>query len=159
MLRAALAFMRNLNLVYSLPMNLTWVAEGCVRQGDFDEAGRTLTEALSLFDRGSERWFEPECWRVKAHLQIANGEGAGAAVVSLRKSIDVAKASGSRSFALRSTLALARILASQPQLCAEPAGELLQHALSAFRQDADRADQREARALLATFSATGRTTA
>lgn len=155
MLGAALAFMRKLNLVYSMPMNLTWVAEGCVLAHNFDEAGRTLAEALSLFDRGSERWFEPECWRVKARLEMESGQGVAAAVASLRKSIDVAEASGSRSFALRSTLDLARVLASHGHPYPEPAAEMLQRALAPFLSGAGRADQAEARALLAELSGGG----
>ena len=115
-----------------------------------------LAEALSHFDRGAERWFEPECWRVKAHLQVESGEDTTEAIASLRKSVDLAQASGSRSFALRSTLDLARLAAAQPGLLPEPVTDVLARALDPFRPDADRADQKEARALLVELSATGR---
>ncbi len=156
MLGAALAFMRKLNLVYSMPMHLTWVAEGCVRARSFDEAGRMLAEALSHFDRGAERWFEPECWRVRAHLQIESGEDTTAAIASLRKSIDLAQATRSCSFALRSTLDLARLAAAQPGLLPEPATDALACALEPFHAETDRADQKEARALLLNLSGDGR---
>ena len=125
-----------------------------MRVGDLDEAERAITEALAVVERGGERWFESECWRVKARLEIAQGRGAAAAIVPLSRSIEVCRSHGSRSFELRTAIDLARLIAADGQdLWPESARDLLLRVLAPFADEPEMADQREARALLATLDA------
>jgi class 3 adenylate cyclase/ABC-type transport system involved in cytochrome c biogenesis ATPase subunit len=149
MIRGCLEFMRKLNLVYGMPIYLTWLGEACARTGDSEGAERNVDEALAIADRGGERWFEPESWRFKASLAIAGGHGAPAAVLALRRSLELAAARGERSFELRSALDLARLLvADREAQWDEPAAQLLARALTPFANEPETPDQSEARALL-----------
>ncbi len=154
LLQGGLTFMHRLNLVYWMPTYLTWVSEACMRVGDLVEAERAITEALAVVERGGERWFESECWRVRARLEIQQGHGAAAAIVHLRRSIEVCRAHGSRSFELRTAIDLARLIAADGQdLWPESARDLLLRVLAPFADEPEMADQKEARALLATLDA------
>ena len=154
LLQGGLTFMHRLNLVYWMPTYLTWVSEACMRVGDLAEAERAITEALAVVERGGERWFESECWRVKARLEIAQGHDAAAAIVPLRRSIEVCRAHGSRSFELRTAIDLARLVVAGGQdLWPETPRDLLLRVLAPFADEPEMADQKEARALLATFDA------
>jgi predicted ATPase len=149
MIRDSFQFMRKLNLVYGMPVYLTWLGEACARAGDLQAAERHVDEALAVAESGGERWFEPESLRLKAGLLIEGGHGPAAAAAVLRRSIEFAAERGECSFELRSTVDLARLLvAGNEALWDEPAEKALERVLAPFANEPPGPDQAQARALL-----------
>ena len=148
MILGSLQFMRQLNLVYGMPVYLTWLGEACMRTGNLDSAERHIGEALAVAQSGGERWFESEGLRLKA--QVLNKRGRIAdSVAALRQSIEFAAERQERSFVLRSTLDLVRLLAGGNEaLWHEPPARTLAHAYAPFTGEVAEADQAEARALM-----------
>jgi len=146
-----LSFMNKMNLVYWMPTYRTWVAEAQLAVGDLAGAERSLSEALAVVERGDERWFESECWRVQSRIEIARGLGTDQVLRTLERSLAAATANGSRSFELRTALDLHRLLqAPNEGAWHQSSRELLQRCLAAFGTGPQLADQREAAVILAT---------
>jgi class 3 adenylate cyclase len=149
-LGGGLKFMHQLNLVYWMPTYLTWVSEASAIVGDLDEAERSLGEAVAVSERGGERWFVSECWRIRARLEIERGRGVEAALPHLQRSLDEARLNGSSSFELRSAIDQFRLVDPlRPEPWHTSAAEALECALAPFAAEPEMADQREARDLLA----------
>lgn len=148
MIRDGLEFVRKLNLAYGMPSFLMWLAQACARTGDLDGALRHANEALAVAETGGEQWFNPETLRFKASLLIAVGADPAEAVSLLRRSIEFAAERNERSFELRSTLDLARLLVKAPSLWPDPVAPMLERALAPFASEPVEPDHAEARALL-----------
>jgi hypothetical protein len=148
-LLGGLQFMSRMNLVYWMPTYRTWVAEGQLAVGDLPAAEQSLADALNVVERGDERWFESECWRVRARLDIAQGLGATTALATLERSMTAARANESRSFELRTMLDAYRLLeGGHTDAWGASRRELLERCLAPFKNGPQMADQKEAGALL-----------
>ncbi|MFO1302322.1 MAG: AAA family ATPase [Burkholderiales bacterium] len=148
-LLGGLQFMGKMNLVYWMPTYRTWVAEAQLASGDLDAAERSLADALDVVERGDERWFESECFRVRARLQIAQGHDRSVALATLAQAMKTASANESRSFELRTALDAYRLLeGDHAHAWGEPRRDMLQRYLAPFRDGPQMADQKEAAALL-----------
>src|SRR6516225_2886135 len=89
-------------------------ATHCIRRlcATPDLAHRTFEEALRIASETGERWTEPEIDRLFGDLLTRRGPSA-AAIASYERAIAVARGQGSRSFELRATTSLARVLSDQ----------------------------------------------
>jgi len=88
---------------------LTYLAMAQLRGGDTAAALNTVDKSLRLCDSLLARFHEPELLRLRGECLWRNGDLAGAED-TLRASIAIAEKDGSRSYALRSAIALARLL-------------------------------------------------
>src|SRR6516165_5325939 len=84
----------------------------CAADDTPDLAHRTFEEALRIASETGERWAEPEIHRLFGDLLTRLGPSA-AAIASYERAIAVARGQGSRSFELRATTSLARVLSDQ----------------------------------------------
>jgi adenylate cyclase len=125
---------------------LLLLAERLSRAGRFDEGFLVLTEAAELLSNG-ERFHEAELCRVTAELLLqqsrANEEAAKA---KLREAIKVSNQQGAKSWELRATTSLARLLAKQGRR--DEARAMLAEIYSWFTEGFDTADLKDANALL-----------
>ena len=94
------------------PICLAFLAEAYAADDKPDLAHRTLEEALRTANETGERWAEPEIHRLFGDLLIRRGPRA-AAVADYEQAIAVARGQGSRSFELRATASLARVLSGE----------------------------------------------
>jgi class 3 adenylate cyclase/predicted ATPase len=94
------------------PICLAFLAEAYAADDKPDLAHRTFEEALRIASETGERWAEPEIHRLFGDLLTRRGPSA-AAIASYEQAIAVARAQGSRSFELRATTSLARVLFDQ----------------------------------------------
>ena len=122
-------------------------ATHCIRRlcATPDLAHRTFEEALRIASETGERWAEPEIHRLFGDFLTRRGLSA-AAIANYEKAIAVARAQGSRSFELRATTSLARIL-SDHGMHAEAHNRLL-NIYRFFNAGCDAADWADAKALL-----------
>ena len=147
---------------------LVALAEAHGAAGDAEAGLRLTEEALALSRRNSNRYFEPEAWRVRGEIlwQVAHERrpapsqpalrtpvGPGSAVACLRRAHELAVRRGARAFELRAATALAR--AWQVDGRARAARRLLAPLVRRFREGADTLDVQTARAVLDGVSASG----
>src|SRR5262245_55748240 len=94
------------------PICLAFLADAYAANEKPDVAHRTFEEALRIASETGERWAESEIHRLFGDLLIRRGPSA-AAIASYEQAIAVARGQGSRSFELRATTSLARVLFDQ----------------------------------------------
>jgi predicted ATPase len=94
------------------PICLAFLADAYAADDTPDLSHRTFKEALRIASETGERWAEPEIHRLFGDLLTRRGPSA-AAIASYERAIAVARGQGSRSFELRATTSLARVLSDQ----------------------------------------------
>jgi predicted ATPase len=116
------------------------------------ETGRTeaglelVVEALDAVKKGV-RWYEAELHRIKGELLLArNSTDAASAEESFRTAIGVARRQSAKSWELRATTSLARLLAKQAHR--DEARAMLAEIYGWFTEGFDTADLKDAKTLL-----------
>jgi predicted ATPase len=94
------------------PICLAFLAEAYAADDKPDLAHGTFEEALRIASETGERWAEPEIHRLFGDL-LTRRRLSATAIASYEQAIAVARAQGSRSFELRATTSLARVLFDQ----------------------------------------------
>jgi predicted ATPase len=124
------------------PICLAFLAEAYAADDKPDLAHRTFEEALRTASETGERWAEPEIHRLFGDHLTRHGEAIG----DYERAIAIAREQGSRSFELRATTSLARILSDQGRQA--EAHERLLNIYRFFDAGRDTADLADAKALL-----------
>jgi predicted ATPase/class 3 adenylate cyclase len=115
--------------------------------GHYDEAFSTIDEALAVVEQTGEHAFEAEIHRVKGEIQLAKGTSNPMhAERSLRRAIEIARRQKARSWELRATTSLARLLRNTDRR--EEARAMLSDIYNWFTEGFDTADLKDAKALL-----------
>ncbi|OKO89138.1 hypothetical protein AC629_07295 [Bradyrhizobium sp. NAS80.1] len=127
------------------PIFLAFLAEAYAADDKPDLAHRTFEEALRTTNETGERWAEPEIHRLFGDFLTRRGSG-DAAIASYEQAITVARGQGSRSFELRATTSLARVLSDQDRHT--EAHDRLLNIYRSFDAGCDAADLADAKALL-----------
>jgi predicted ATPase len=100
--------------------------------------------ALAVIEETGERFFEAEVHRTKGELALTKGVSNSAqAVQSFRTAIDTARRQSAKSWELRATTSLARLLVEQGKR--DEARTLLAEIYSWFTEGFDTADLKDAR--------------
>ncbi len=121
------------------------------RQRRFDEALRTIDEAFPLIERGGQRMYEAEVHRLKGELLLMqDASNAAQAEQSFRTAIDISRRQKAKSWELRATTSLARLLDKQGHR--DKARAMLAEIYNWFTEGFDTADLKDAKALLAELS-------
>src|SRR5262249_9275191 len=94
------------------PICLAFLAEAYAADDKPDLAHRTFEKASRIASEPGGRWAEPKTHRLFGALLPRRGPSA-AAMASYEQAIAVARGQGSRSFELRATTSLARVLSDQ----------------------------------------------
>ena len=127
------------------------LAEALALQGDLEAGLQLIDESLEQIERPGweERVHLAEVLRLKGWMltRLGRGEEAG---VQLRASIDLARKQQAKSWELRSSTTLARLLADRGQR--EAAHELLEPIYSWFTEGFDTKDLKDAKTLLEELS-------
>lgn len=120
-----------------------YLAEAHWRLGDRRHAWSALREAFQRVDR-NERFFEAELYRLKGSFQFEHDE-LNSARENFEKSLATARSQQARSFELRTTVNLAKLLLHQRQTT--DARSLLDVCLSQFTEDPETPDWQAAQQL------------
>ena len=115
-----------------------------VKTGDIDAGMHLLAEALARVESTDERYCEAELHRLKGEL-LGTRDRDAQAEQSFRTAIRVAQGQGAKSFQLRATTSLARLLAKQGRR--DEARTMLADIYGWFTEGFDTADLKEAKAL------------
>jgi predicted ATPase len=133
------------------PYFLALLAEAHGTMGQ-PEAGLTaLAEALTLVDTTSERWYEPELYRLKGELLLQqNADNQTEAESAFHQALAIAQSQSAKSWELRASTSLARLWQQQGKH--QEAHDLLTPVYGWFTEGFDTADLQEAQALLAALA-------
>lgn len=134
-----------------MTMFKTFFADALARVGQHSKALAIIDSALQMVTRNNERWWQAELERLEGESRLALRPTAdNKAEQCFRRAIDTARAQHARSWELRATMSLARLLASRGE--AAKAREALSPIHAAFTEGLDTADLKEATLLLAELS-------
>jgi predicted ATPase len=129
------------------PQNLSLLAEAYMKAGRLDDGLSALTEALAAADEHDNRIYEAEANRLKGELLLkVNASNAEEAEKCFRKAIEIARKQAARSWELRATMSLARLLSGQGKT--DEARAMLAEIYGWFTEGFDTADLKDAKALL-----------
>ena len=123
------------------------LARACARTGDTEAALEAIGEALRQARATGELVWEPELLRLEGEMRLAlRPADAAGARDCFHRAIQIARTEGARSWELRATLSLARVLAADGQ---RPEGyRVLGGVYDWFTEGFDTPDLTDARALL-----------
>jgi len=133
--------------------NLAHIATVLSWKGQFDEGLRTLDEeAFPLIELSNERCHEAEVHRLKGELLLAQGaSNAVQAEQSFRTAIEISRRQKAKSWELRASMSLARLLDKQGKR--DEARAMLADIYNWFTEGLDTAYLKDAKALLEDLSA------
>jgi predicted ATPase len=124
---------------------LRGLAEAHGAAGQFEKGLALMEEALDVVERTGERMDEAELCRVKGELFGLSGKLCEAEAC-FRQAIEVARRQEAKSWELRATLSLSRLLQKEGK--SEQARQLLSEVYNWFTEGFDTPDLKEAKALL-----------
>jgi len=134
------------------PGYLCMLAEACGEVGRFGRGFDALTEALTLADKYENRYCEPETYRLKGELLLKqSGSNIEEVKTCFRRAIEIARKQSAKSWELRATMSLARLLTTQGRR--DEARKMLAEIYNWFTEGFETADLKDAKALLDQLSA------
>ena len=123
-----------------------FIATALGRLRRFDEALRIVDESFPFIERTGQQYYEAELHRLKGELLLAQDSSNGQAEQSFRAAIEIARKQHAKSWELRATTSLARLLAKQGKR--DKARPMLAEIYNWFTEGFDTADLKDAKALL-----------
>jgi class 3 adenylate cyclase/predicted ATPase len=138
------------------PTHLILLAETHARMGRIAEGLKAVEEALIAVEKTGERWNEAEVHRLKGMLELRQKDSRirieieSPAEEHFRKAIGVARKQGAKSWELRATVSLARLLRDTNRR--DEARAMLADIYNWFTEGFDTADLKDSKALLEELS-------
>jgi len=130
-------------------MMLSQLSEALGLAGQAKKGQEVLTEALAFVERTGECFYEAEIYRIRGELCLEEDNEVEAAT-NFRKSIQVAHHQGAKSWELRATLSMSRLLMKQGLL--DEGHEILSLIYDWFTEGFDTPDLKDAKVLLEELS-------
>ena len=132
----------------SWPLGLLAWAHGKI--GQMEKAFGVLAEAFEVVEQNGERFYEAELFRLKGELLLKRPTPDDEAEACFRQAIAVARRQSARTWEIRATTSLARLLSKQGK---ETEGRvMLAEIYGWFTEGFETADLKEAKALLEELS-------
>ncbi len=129
------------------PHWLSLLAEACVESGRLNDGLSVLAEAQAFANENEWRRYDAEIYRLKGELLLKqDGSYAAEAQSCFQRAIEIARNQSAKSWELRATTSLARLLAKQGRR--DEARAMLADIYGWFTEGFDTADLIDAKALL-----------
>jgi predicted ATPase len=126
---------------------LTFIATAQGRAGQFEEGLRTLDESFPFVERTGQHYYEAELHRLKGDLLLGQDpSNTCAAEKSFHTAIEISRAQRAKSWELRATTSLARLLTKSNRH--DEASALLPEIYHWFTEGFETADLKDAKAIL-----------
>ena len=95
-----------------MPAYFSYLARAHADLGHFDDASRSIGEAMSVVQTTRETWYEAEIYRIAGEVALRRAEpDATKAEACFERALAVARAQQAKSWELRAAMSLARLLA------------------------------------------------
>ena len=129
------------------PFFFSHLARAYVALGNFEDAQRSIGEAITTIERTREAWCEAEVYRTAGEIMLLAPErDAANAEAYFNRALTVARAREAKSWELRAAMSMARLWRDQDK--SRQARELLAPVYGWFTEGFDTADLKDAKALL-----------
>ena len=130
-----------------VPFYLSYQARAYAQLGNFDDAWRCISEAITAVEMTKERWYEAEVNRTAGEVALRSpAPNQAKAETYFQRAQSVSRAQQAKSFELRAAMSLARLWRDQGKV--QQARELLAPVYGWFTEGFDTLDLKEAKALL-----------
>jgi predicted ATPase len=97
-----------------MPLSLTYLTKAYAKLGQFDDAWRSIEEALSFVETIKEKWSEAEVYRVAGEIALISPDRAAAkGEAYFQRALAVARFQQAKSWELRAAMSLARLWRDQ----------------------------------------------
>jgi len=155
-LHQALELYRATGVRFTLTDLLGSLAEAYGMAGEIEKGLEFMSQALAEVERGGERYYEAELYRLKGELLIRKAERDGLtalekeAEICFEQSLAVARRQMAKSFELRTAISLGRLFKKQGK--GGEAKKLLESIYGWFTEGFDRPDLKEAKSLIEELS-------
>jgi predicted ATPase len=131
---------------------LSYLAKAYADLGQFDDAWRSIGEAIDTTETSKETWFEPEVNRIAGEIALQSPERDPAkAKAYFERALAIARQQQAKSWELRAAMSMARLWRDQGKV--QQARELLAPVYGWFTVGFDTRDLKEAKALLEELAA------
>ena len=151
-MRLHLSELRAAGFEVAAAYHLALIATALGKAEQFDEAIRTIDESFPIIERTGARNCQAEVHRLKGELLLAHrASNAAEAEKCFRTAIEIARKQHAKSWELRATTSLARLLAKQRKR--DKPRAMLAEIYNRFTEGFDTPDLLEAKALLEELSA------
>jgi class 3 adenylate cyclase/predicted ATPase/tRNA A37 threonylcarbamoyladenosine biosynthesis protein TsaE len=139
--------LRSTGATIFVPLHLSHLTRAYAELGQFDDAWRCISEAMTAVETTNERWWEAEVHRVAGEIALKSPEPDTAkAEACFNQALAVARQQQAKSWELRASMSLARLWRHQGKV--QQARELLAPVYGWFTEGFDTRDVKEAKALL-----------
>jgi len=129
------------------PYFLSLLAEAYIETGRLDDGMSALTGALEAADEHENRHYEAETYRLKGELVLRrHNSNAAESQRCFQRAIEIARSQSAKSWELRATMSLARLIAWHGRR--DEARAMLAEIYNWFTEGFDTADLKDAKALL-----------
>jgi predicted ATPase len=138
---------RSTGATFYMPLYLSCLARAYAELGQFDDATRTIAEAMTAVETTKERMWEAEVHRVAGEIVLRSPEpDAAKAEAYFERALAVARAQQAKSCELRVAMSMARLWRDQGKR--QQARDLLAPVYGWFTEGFDTLDLKEAKTLL-----------
>ena len=149
---SGLTALRSTGSTLWIPSCLAHLAPAYAELGQFDDASRCISEAMTLVETTKETWFEAEVHRIAGEIALKSPKpDAAKAETYFERALTVARQQQAKSWELRAAMSLARLWRDQGKV--QQARELLAPVYGWFTEGFDTRDLKEAKALLEEIAA------
>lgn len=151
-MRAGIAAFRATGAEVMVPYFLGLLAEACGKAGRRTEGLSALAEAQAVVDRGRERWWEAELYRLKGELTLMQAESESSpenqkeAEEHFLQALNIASYQNAKSLELRAAMSLSRLWQKRGK--GTEGARMLAETYSWFSEGIQTSDLKEARELL-----------
>jgi predicted ATPase len=148
MITSGIAAFRSTGATVWSPVFLSYLARAYAGLGQFDDAWRSIGEAMTAIETTKERWCEADIHRMAGEIALMSPEpdAVKKAEAYLERALAVARAQQAKSWELRAAMSMARLWRDQGKR--DEARALLAPVYGWFTEGFDTLDLKEAKALL-----------
>jgi predicted ATPase len=110
MLASGLTARRSTGATLSMPLDLSYLARAYAELGQFDDAWRSIDEAMTAVETTKETWCEAEVHRVAGEIALMSPEpNAAKSEAYFERALEVARQQQAKSWELRAAMSMARL--------------------------------------------------
>ena len=147
MITASIIGLRSTGSTLYTPYSLSYLARAYAELRIFDDAWRSIGEAVTAVETTKERWFEAEANRIAGEIALKSPERDTAkAEAYFERALSIARQQQAKSWELRAAMSMARLWRDQGKR--DEARDLLAPVYGWFTEGFDTRDLKEAKALL-----------
>jgi predicted ATPase len=144
---SGIAALRSAGTAFWMPLRSSYLATAYGELGRYDDAWRSIDQAMQTLETTKERWFEPEANRMAGEIALRSPKPDPANAQSdFERALAVARQQQAKSWELRAATSLARLWRGQGKV--QEAREQLAPVYGWFTEGFETRDLQEARAML-----------